>query len=208
MFPYLTIVQFPWRLLFFTTFFSAILVAHLAQYWLKWPVMIGLLIVVSGYARGSLGINYFHHINDYWFTFPLNTTILNENDPIWYRRTQALEILAQHAARPIILAASGSAVIESWNGHTHSYRLLVDQPAQIIEPTLYFPGWQTTIDGQAVDLAGSADRFAGLLNYDLPVGEHTITSRFTQRTPARLVGNSLSLIGLGALFMLKRKYAK
>ena len=207
--PYASIIQFPWRLLFFTTFFGSLLTAFIADYWSEWVICLTLSLSLLSSLSGPLGINYFHKTDADWFSFPLNTTIADENDPIWYQRTQAFEFLGQHPYGPILKNASGSAAIERWDGSNRKYSVTANQAASIIEPTLYFPGWITTIDGQEIDLRNTVGRHFGLINFDLPAGTHEIVSRFTQRTPARIIGNSLSLAGLvWFIIICKKRHAK
>lgn len=204
--PAASIIQFPWRLLFFAVFLSSMLIAYVVE---KTDALIaGILsiMLIIAIMSKSLGINYFTHNNDYWFTFPLNTTVNNENDPLWYDRTQAFALKDSSSGNLIMLNASGSAVIGYWTGSKHQYELNLNEKTTIIEKTMYFPGWETRIDGKKIPLRDTKYRHAGLINFEVEKGVHSIVTKFTQNTPSRLVGNGLSCIGI--LLLIAKTWQK
>jgi hypothetical protein len=79
----------------------------------------------------------------------------------------------------------------------NSYTLIVPERSLIMQKTMYFPGWRVAVDGQSIALENPADH-AGLVAFTLEAGTHTVKSQMTQRTWPRMVGNSLSLVGIVA----------
>lgn len=208
-FPITSIIQFPWRLLFFTTFLSAIITAMIAQYWNKTIIAVIIVVLLFSLSKTSLNINNFHYPNEYWFSFPLNTTILNENDPIWYKRTEALNFIDQHDAIIMTPDSSSTSQITAFNGSRHDYAISLASDSSVIEKTLYFPGWETKVDGKSIDLTETTDRYFGLINFDLKAGEHHVVTKFTQKTPWRIIGNLLSVLGIiGMIYLHKENHAK
>ncbi len=82
------------------------------------------------------------------------------------------------------------------------FLLQSNQPLDIVEHTAYFPGWQTKANGQLVDINYQDSQFPGFISFKLPPGDYQIETIFTQKTPARIIGNSLSLVGLVATIFL------
>jgi hypothetical protein len=79
----------------------------------------------------------------------------------------------------------------------NTYTVFVPEKSMIIEKTMFFPGWRVTADGQSMAIENPADH-AGLVAFTLEAGTHTVKSQMTQRTWPRMVGNSLSLVGIVA----------
>jgi hypothetical protein len=89
--------------------------------------------------------------------------------------------------------------------------ITVSQPASIRLPLFDFPGMEVKVDGQNVphrhDDCRGEEYCLGLISFNLPEGQHQIEARLTD-TPVRSMGNALSLIGLAALLLYVKKYAK
>ena len=88
-----------------------------------------------------------------------------------------------------------------WNGSGRSYKLLLTSPATITEPTASFAGWQTTANSQLLEYQTS-QTIGGRIAYHLPAGNYQIITKFTQNTPARIIGNLLSLLAIIILFAI------
>jgi hypothetical protein len=99
-----------------------------------------------------------------------------------------------------------------------SYQLDLNTDSLIVEPTAYFPGWQTKVKNLNTDnptwhiIEHEDNEFiAGRLAYRLPAGKYLVESRFTQKTWPRILGNSLSLFSFLTLiffYALSLKKAK
>ena len=101
---------------------------------------------------------------------------------------------------PEIIEGDGAIIVDKWRGSKRTYRLNLNSDSLIIEPTAYFPGWQTKVknvssDNQSWQMIEHVDNklIAGRLAYRLPAGNYLVESRFTQKTWPRIVGNGLSL---------------
>ena len=98
----------------------------------------------------------------------------------------------------------GQINIEKWNGSRREYLIETTEPNRVVERTMYFPGWETYVDGKKVELKNNAKDMFGLINFKVPAGEHVVRTRFTQRTLPRIIGNSLTLTGVIAIFFYGR----
>lgn len=73
--------------------------------------------------------------------------------------------------------------------------------SQIVENTLYFPGWKVWVDEKEVPINYQDLNWRGMIIYPVPVGEHQVVVKFT-RTRIRLFADLISLISLIGLISL------
>ena len=66
---------------------------------------------------------------------------------------------------------------------------------KIADYTFYFPGWRTYIDGEETQIQFQDPKYRGVITYEVPSGQHSITSSFTNTKP-RIIGNAFSIMGL------------
>lgn len=114
---------------------------------------------------------------------------------------------------PLGGAVSGAGVIQNLKIETAqlSFESQALEPTKVRINTLYFPGWQATVDQKPADLIvtnnikkpGSPDRrdLSGLMEISLPAGRHQVELRFAD-TPIRTTGKLLSLLGISASVLL------
>lgn len=104
--------------------------------------------------------------------------------------------------RLAIVQGSGEVLQHHSGGSSGGGVVRSDGPATVRVHLTYFPGWQARVDGQPVELRVS-DPY-GLVEVDVPGGEHTIDVRMGA-TPPRTLGTLLSwgafVILLGMLFV-------
>ena len=79
-------------------------------------------------------------------------------------------------------------------GHEKLIGIELSEEALVNFKIAYFPGWRAELDGQAIDL--TYDQSLGNLQAHIPKGDHKIALYFSEKTPARTAGNSLSALGL------------
>jgi hypothetical protein len=137
----------------------------------------------------TLPADYFHRsVQDYNF-FGQSTSTLNENRS----RTFTLIELGNWQPTPQIISGDAAAVIQYWRGSRREYDLTVKTDTTVVEPTMNFLGWQTHANGNLVSYVDS-DVIGGRVAYTLAPGQYHLKSEFTQWTPARVIGNSVSLL--------------
>jgi hypothetical protein len=81
-----------------------------------------------------------------------------------------------------------------------------DSGATLLFPTLYWPGWQAEVDGQAATLQPAPG--SGLIMIDLPPGEHTVDlhlGKTTVRWLAELISLTAVLLIIFSLFKARRR---
>lgn len=91
--------------------------------------------------------------------------------------------------RLAIIQGSGEILSQYSRGSSAGGVVRVDGPATIRIHLYYFPGWQVRVDGQLVDARVSDPH--GLIEVDVPAGEHQIDARMGS-TPPRRAGTMTS----------------
>ncbi|MBU3935742.1 hypothetical protein KJ909_03655 [Patescibacteria group bacterium] len=195
--PLVNYVQFPWRLLTFATLASAGLAAFLAQKSLKlaWLLTLISLVYISLIAKPG---GWFDRDDHFYFEFPFNTSIMGANTPIWYNENHNIALDLAHI-NDLNNVSSFNEI--SWKTQEHVYDIDTLYDTQVLERTAYFPGWEVTVDGQPVTIDYQKPDYPGLITFAIPAGQHRIVSRFTEHTPARRLGDSISLASLALLFI-------
>ena len=91
--------------------------------------------------------------------------------------------------RLMVQSGAGRVLRQESAGSHFGGVVAMQTPGVVRVNLLYFPGWRATIDGApaAVRIAGAA----GLMELDVPAGEHTIELRMGS-TPARTLGTVIS----------------
>jgi len=83
---------------------------------------------------------------------------------------------------------------------SQTWTVRAESDSTLAFPTLYFPGWQASIDGLPVETRATAD--LGTIEIDVPAGEHAVALSLG-RTPLRAGAEIVSLVAvLGLLGML------
>ncbi len=200
--PLVNYVQFPWRLLTFATLASAGLAGFLAK---KLPKVSWLLVILNlvyiTYLVKPAG--WFDHDDHFYFEFPFNTSIMSANTPIWFNEIHNIDL---NIGKINDLNGISSFKELSWKTDEHVYQINAARDTEVLERTMYFPGWEVEIDGSRAEIDYQKPDYPGLITFKVPVGKHTIVSRFTENTPARILGNSVSIVSLLTfLIILKSK---
>jgi hypothetical protein len=201
--PFLHYIQFPWRLLGFVSIVGAFAAAYALQ---KSSRLLQILLVLS-IAISVLRLvqraepAYFSHDDLYYRTFAQTTTILDENRP----RTLIVNPATLSENMPIV-AKGVELHLKQWNGSYRTYFVSSSARHQVIEPTVYFPGWRTTVDGKKVEI--DTQKASGLITFSVPEGEHEIVTEFTQWTWPRVLGNGISAISMGLSLWYVLHYRK
>lgn len=187
----LQFAQFPWRLLGIFSLAGVGLAAGvfaLADQKIKKLLLIVLALTVFAMRNAPIS-GRFHFTNNYYDSFAETSTVQHEDTPV----TLTFQPADIAPAAPMI--EGGSVVgIDQWNGSARTYRVSMETEGTVTEPTAFFPGWETTVDGTKIPI--TYQHAGGRINFSVPAGNHRITTRFGQNTPARLVGNLLSVVSI------------
>jgi hypothetical protein len=198
--PFAQFIQFPWRLSLFFAIGSAALVGYVVekiQNKTIHMILLSLLFIQLVSLYNAKAVDYFSkNIIDYDL-FSQSTSTLNENLP---KNFTYQSFAASWSPQPSVLDDLPAQItVISWTGTKRTYTVTTDQPITIIEPTMLFAGWETTItqgETHTKTTYVDSDQIGGRLAYQLEPGTHNVTTRFTQHTLPRLIGNTVSLVSL------------
>ncbi|MDP1721716.1 MAG: 6-pyruvoyl-tetrahydropterin synthase-related protein [Candidatus Gottesmanbacteria bacterium] len=216
--PLMIKLQFPWRFLSLTTFLAAVLggltISHILKIYRQGQhvtrffctVFCLLSIIISSnmwYPNGY--INYPH---EYFTGIFDGTTDTGEASPIW-----SVRFMEQRPKAPIEVI-SGDARIETRlrNTTTREYAITNEHEVQLVENTLYFPGWNVFVDNNIIPIEFQSSLHRGLMTFFVPKGTHTVKIRFSD-TKVRRTANWISAlsivvltsIGIGGFLWQKRR---
>ena len=212
--PNFRLIQFPWRFGMLSTIVSLPVLVWLLQKNQQlitrgiWLVLVVQLLLVFQ-ARP---IDYVAKQKSEYDLHGGTTSTQNENVPFTFRYL----LIADWQPSPSIFSGEAEiAKVEYWNGSDRLYRVNVVTPTVLVEPTMYFLGWETQIRNVVTSSDSfknityiDSDEIQGRIAYRLEPGIYQVRTRFTQNTPARHIGNAsfvLTGIGLSGL-LLARKY--
>ena len=201
-------VQFPWRLLFLTTFFTSVIAALIVHVLPKRAKEFGLLIIVASlfltlpYFRPSQIFykNDSHYLSRFFMdrTYSEDYLLL----PNWVKK--------RPTGPPSLKIESETAKIEEvsqitpifWTARTSS-----EEAAKVTFNTYFFPGWFAKVDGENVEITPGEPY--GQIEVEVPEGNHEIKF-FWKETSLRKRADFISLISLLLivfLFLKKRPRA-
>jgi hypothetical protein len=197
--------QFPWRFLSVSVFAAAVLGAvgidYVLQYVLKKRqkiinilLIVYCLLLIISTVRTWYPKGYQIKLNDFYTGIYPGTTDTGESSPIWSVR------FMEHAAKAPVEVISGNSKITPLKRTTtvHEYSIVATTPSQILENTLYFPGWKVYIDGVATDIQFQDPHHRGIMTFYVAEGEHTIKIVF-ENTRLRTVSSIISVISFGMI---------
>jgi len=194
--------QFPWRFLSVTMFVSAALGAFVFSVIpKKWQtasfivVIIFLLLTTKDMWHPK---GYSQKPESFYTGIYNGTTDTGESAPIW-----SVRFMGERPKSHVELIGGQASISEKSRSITkHVYTTVVTtEKAQLKENTLYFPGWQTLVDGAAVPIQFQDSNNRGVITFLVDKGQHTITTQFTS-TKLRQLAIGISVGSLFVLFIL------
>lgn len=194
--------QFPWRFMSVVVFLLSLLGAVTVvatekkyQFWVSVSVVILSVLSTVPMWRAR---EYKTYPESYFTDIYNSTTDTGESSPIW-----SVRFMESRPEGPAYLVpASGTIIPGKRTTIERNYHISVSDPVRFVENTLYFPGWQVSINGDVLPLEKlmfQDPAHRGLMTMDLTPGEYDIRFSFTN-TKLRRVSEYIS-IGAFILFM-------
>lgn len=117
------------------------------------------------------------------------TTDTGESSPIWTTR------FMEYAPKAIMEVISGEADVLQIRRITtvHQYQVSVKTRAELLENTIYFPGWEVLVDGQKTDVEFQSGIHRGIMTFWVEKGEHQVLVVFRD-TKVRTISNIITLV--------------
>lgn len=207
--PVSTLIQFPWRLLAVAAMPLALLAGSAAPMLAADDASLAPGLVLAGLVVVGASLGYIQPQ-----TTPPNPR--DETQQTWrdYERKypDMVAMVAQTETQPAdspMLAAldanetpqrfeavtSGVAVEQQYvGGGSARARVVAEQPGTVRFLTYWYPGWAATLDDEPVTVRTDGGEL-GLMEVDVPAGEHTLAFRFGD-PPLRRAANSVSLVSI------------
>lgn len=218
--PVVAFTQFPWRVLFVSSFALAFLAGAAvktvaAPDRFRAALIFSLLVALAmfPFARPQYTETQFtwNTMMDFQVT---DRELLG--DTVWVETRPADSPLVEQyragnlTSKAIVLEGQARIELVERRPLGDTVRVNAATPARIQFYTRYFPGWTASIDGDAVPIEPYGEQ--GLVTLDVPAGEHTVTTRWGT-TPPRIVGAVVSSIALVfalgiVLLPLTRRYRR
>ncbi len=194
--------QFPWRFLALIVFTTAVLSVYVVEILAKkinikliTAIVVAVVLVVS--IQYFIPKGYQYKNADFYTGIYNSTTDTGESAPIWSVR------FMEKRPKAHIEVVSGSASIKELQrkANLHEYKVTVSEDAQLLENTLFFPGWKIYANGQAVDVQFQNPEYRGIMLFNLPRGEYVVKVVFGE-TKLRLISDTLSVLAIGVLILI------
>jgi len=197
--PLVYYFQFPWRFLAIPLFIISILAAYLIFLFkikFKSLIFFTLLILLTTSSYWRIQGSEKNYSDEDLIQKYTGTTETGESTPIW-----ALRFQEEYPKEKVQLVAGGldEVIIEKWDFEEHRYKIKVREKSQIVDNTLYFPGWKVWVDGDEVFINPHDLNWRGLITYPVFSGEHQVVVKFT-KTKTRQFAELISLVSF--IFLL------
>lgn len=200
-------LQFPWRLLSPATFLICFAAGTLAYVPLP-NERVKNVLLYGGIVLGIITLLTFSVVNRGVFTsIPdqdlapekiregwFQTTVFSEYLPIWVKVKPSAPV--GHRLTPSRADVEVNKIEEL--PHRYAYKIATAGKTLLTANLFYFPGWKVYVNGEEVKPNVSEQ---GLMQFYLPKGQFLVDLKF-ENTPVRVVGNSLSILGLLLLGIL------
>jgi len=200
-------IQFPWRFLSSLVFLPPIVASYLYDKFPKKIIFIIVVMVVGYLSFPQLyGKNYnIYPTGSYFFSKENAHSVLMNT--IW---TGKSEDYPNKDRQGEIIEGQGVIIEEVLKNSSRIYQIDAKTPLKMVDRTFYFPGWNVYIDNVKTSIEFQNPDYRGVITYNVPVGNHTVSVVF-EDTKIRLLGKILSvmfLIVFIILFFLRNRISK
>lgn len=196
--------QFPWRFLTVsvctTSLLGGIVLSNFSKKHLTVIVLAAIILTIISTHTMWRAKAYDVKPEDYYSGIYNSTTDTGESSPIWSVRFMEKRALAEYEV------IEGEAVIQPFGRTTTRHEFVVEAAteARIVDNTLYFPGWDVSVNGRRLDnireLIFQDPSYRGLMTFRVPPGTSRVVVSFGE-TKLRKVANILSISGLVAIVL-------
>lgn len=206
-------LQFPWRFLLLTTFFSSLSVGFLEELKLKKKIIF--LPIVLAFFSLLLSINYFKpdketKVDDNYYLrrFFANIDVTGKTDnlskpyqgysedylPLTIWTKQRPENLPENK----VVVSGGGISYENNEKLNYSAMVLANKASIVNYYSYYFPGWKAFVDAKPVEIIPSLPY--GNISFQVPPGQHKVEINFV-RTPICWISEIVSVSTLLVLLL-------
>jgi hypothetical protein len=204
---YLRQFQFPWRFLSIIVFTTSLGSLFFFSFnYLKQKVVFGsliFLVIVTSFMYWIPPEGYDKIDEEYYKNYPLDTTYYGETDVIWSEG----EAKSYPATRVDVISGQGKISDFVKKNHSHTFSVDAQTEVQLVDKTIYFPGWRVYIDGKETEIEFQDGNWRGQLVFWAPKGQYDVKVVF-EENKLRKLANFVSVGSFGGLivfgFVLKK----
>jgi len=189
--PYVDMIQFPWRLLSLVVLISALLCAYVVDS-VKSQKIVMILIIASSIISTityTTPAKFVDREEGFYSTNEDTTTVRDEYLPLWVKQKPQ-----DRANQKIKIEGNGEIISSEIKPTNYKANIKAQRDVIVGVSTIYFPGWQASVDGQKVNV-DHLNNPNGLMSFKLPEGDHKVIIKYG-KTPVHLFSELISLISL------------
>jgi len=199
--------QFPWRFQMISVFLTALLGGISIPYCIKVLTIqqkqkkyvfiafciISILVTVHMWKPRGYKIEQ----PSFYSGIYNGTTDTGESSPVW-----SVRFMEYAPSKRIDVIGGIATVIERSRTTTeHRYTINATIPSQLLENTLFFPGWNVYVDGKKTDIEFQDPNHRGIITFRVDEGIHEVRVVF-QNTKIRTYSEYISLASFAICIML------
>jgi len=213
--PFSSYVQFPWRFLMLTTFFSAFLsgfafdLVNVKFKKLHLPLLVLALTIVLtwSYFKPERAVDlddnfflrkFFINMDSEGRTDNLSKVYVNNGED-YLPKTIWTEERPERLPVDKIQVEKGTVSFVEVSSTSYKAIVISDEETILVLNSFYFPGWKAWVDGQETNIIPRSP--FGDITVEIEPGEHSVEIKFTD-TPTRTNSNLLSVISIFAIIVL------
>lgn len=188
--PPLSWIDFPWRFLTPLTFILSLSTIFVAIHRrLRYIGVAFCLITAFVGLQFAIPSEYFSKPDEYYFTNDATTTSADELMPLWVIDKPHVRFDKK------VTVKEGDASITDlyYDSHKIQFHSNASLGSRLLINTIYFPGWEFTIDQDKTEIDYSNPM--GIMSLNVSEGEHEVMGMFT-RTPVRAISELITLCSL------------
>jgi hypothetical protein len=196
------LIDFPWRILMITIFFTALLCGwFISQFGTRWQIFFAILFVVCPifFNRNHIRINAISPLTQQYLTTHLSTGDSNGEYASAFRPLNS----QYHVTDRLTPVQNVQSIVVTKNTQAQINAIVNATVSGVIRLNVqYYPGWTVRYNGRDVTTtqcsrltANSAQALIGLLQCTVPVGSTVVQAAY-EFTPAQMAGIMLSLYSI------------
>lgn len=211
-FPFMKFLQYPWRFLILTSFFSSFIAGALPFLFRKILMLVKtpkvekyLFIIIFTFFIGIVGflsVDFFipqtifkKSAEDYTSAYALKWTASRVSDEYMPQNFKKPTSSSEIVMEKIILQKGNVMPVLNTTKETRAVITSVSDTRGLLK-TAYFPAWNLTLNNKKYELA----KVNQGMTFFAPSGKHVFQASFEQ-TRLEIIANCLSLIGIAILFL-------
>lgn len=198
------IIDFTWRILPLTVFAVSLMAGFVAYQLKKYNTWFALFIIILAFYsnRNHLGIN---KTQDYPIPFYLElertTNDIDEYTPRWAQRN----LMKKPVVNKVEYTDNKAFIYLKTNRSNYlNAGVEASAPGQVKINSVYWPGWETYVNGKKVDLNYKS---SGFMEIPLTPGHWTVEAKFSE-TFSRKICDLITISSLGFLGIMFYKFRK